>query len=267
MSNNVFALAARAEQAALHMERARLTIEARRAEVELAKAAVEAARVLETEARAALDAVMADAETAGLNRRAFKQAADDRLQSLIGSGLLQVTPFGDDADSPVDPAPLTARGKPARVKPARAEAPAPAPTPPPEEPPAAPDETPPPSDSVVILHADADATLAEAAMRPAMTDPGEGGDEGGEEPDVDPDAREEYDGTDGHGHANGAEPVPPLPPAPPTAPVIPSAPPVADTSPAASAAPAPAPRSPAAVPSFLRGRGAAVPGFAKPPGT
>ena len=169
MSNNVFALAARAEQAALHLERARLTVEARRAEVEAAKLGVETARAIETDARATLEAVLNDAEGLGLNKRVFKQAADDRLQSLIGSGLLLVTPFGEGDDAPAEAAPA-ARAKPARGRAARGDAAATEAAPAPAAAPAVPDvaaaDLPPAADEVVVLHADANATLVEAASHP-----------------------------------------------------------------------------------------------------
>lgn len=106
MSNqNVLSILAESEAAAIHRERARLGVEnakqgveTARAALETARAAVEAAKGRENEAKSAEEEILARADVAGIARKALKQATEDRMVALLGSGLLQLTAL--DSDEP-----------------------------------------------------------------------------------------------------------------------------------------------------------------------
>lgn len=95
-SNTIMTFLAEAESASLYRERAKLSVEQARQKIDEARAALESARGIESVAKAGEDDVYLRAEAAGFSKKALKQATEDRVNALLGSGLMVLTALGDE---------------------------------------------------------------------------------------------------------------------------------------------------------------------------
>ncbi len=100
-THDVISSLAAAEAAQINVERAKLG-------VEHARGLLEAARALEGDAKAKLEDAYAQAETLGISRKAFKEVVAERVATLVGSGLLSLTPLAADEEKAPAQAPADA---------------------------------------------------------------------------------------------------------------------------------------------------------------
>ena len=105
MNTKLMLLLSQGETAWINLEKARHAEETARAAVEAAKAALENARNYTSSVGNETQDILLQAETAGLQKKAFRTLIEDRVTALVNSGLFSFEE--DTASAPVVVAPRT----------------------------------------------------------------------------------------------------------------------------------------------------------------